>query len=231
LGQIRGFLQVRIRARRKLALGMTLRQISRFFVLTATLLGWGSAVGAARQALSAETSPETQNVLADANGHFNVLLGAATAAGVPAELFGTGQSRWLGVTVARQQEMPRVLLASVPYALRAADADTLGGLPASSLSRNLDPLQRPAAPPFSRDRARNNLHRRSSLLGENRSGSIRCDSVVSRCVEIADPFTLATVGDIWNDDRQTQFAVGASGRTATLGLWPDGLRSLQVAFP
>jgi len=75
---------------------------------------------------------ETQNVLADANGHYNVLLGAATAAGVPAELFGTGQSRWLGVTVGRQQEMPRVLLASVPYALKAADADTLGGLPASA---------------------------------------------------------------------------------------------------
>jgi trimeric autotransporter adhesin len=75
---------------------------------------------------------ETQNVLADANGHFSVLLGAATSTGVPPELFGTGQSRWLGVTVARQQEMPRVLLASVPYALRAADADTLGGLPASA---------------------------------------------------------------------------------------------------
>ncbi len=75
---------------------------------------------------------ETQNVLADTNGHFNVLLGAATTAGVPTELFGTGQSRWLGVTVARQQEMPRVLLASVPYALEAADADTLGGLPASA---------------------------------------------------------------------------------------------------
>src|ERR1700722_12091133 len=75
---------------------------------------------------------ETQNVLADANGHFSVLLGAASSAGLPTELFGTGQSRWLGVTVARQQEMPRVLLASVPYALRAADADTLGGLPASA---------------------------------------------------------------------------------------------------
>jgi trimeric autotransporter adhesin len=75
---------------------------------------------------------ETQNVLADANGHYNVLLGSATAAGVPAELFGTGQSRWLGVTVGRQQEMPRVLLASVPYALKAADAETLGGLPASA---------------------------------------------------------------------------------------------------
>jgi trimeric autotransporter adhesin len=75
---------------------------------------------------------ETQNVLADPNGHYNVLLGSATAAGVPAELFGTGQSRWLGVTVGRQQEMSRILLASVPYALKAADAETLGGLPASA---------------------------------------------------------------------------------------------------
>jgi trimeric autotransporter adhesin len=75
---------------------------------------------------------ETQNVIADSNGHYNALLGGATAAGMPAELFGTGQSRWLGVTIARQPEMPRVLLASVPYALKAADADTLGGLPASA---------------------------------------------------------------------------------------------------
>ncbi len=75
---------------------------------------------------------ETQNVLADPNGHFSALLGTATAGGFPAELFGTGQSRWLGVTIARQPEMPRVLMASVPYALKAGDADTLGGLPASS---------------------------------------------------------------------------------------------------
>jgi hypothetical protein len=75
---------------------------------------------------------ETQNVIADASGHYNVLLGGATANGMPAELFGTGQSRWLGVTVARQPETPRVLLASVPYALKAGDADTLGGLPASA---------------------------------------------------------------------------------------------------
>ncbi|HEY0704233.1 MAG TPA: hypothetical protein VGD60_15790 [Candidatus Acidoferrales bacterium] len=79
---------------------------------------------------------ETQNVLADTSGHYNVLLGSATAAGVPAELFsagvGTGASRWLGVTIARHEEMPRVLLASVPYALKAADAETLGGLPASA---------------------------------------------------------------------------------------------------
>ena len=75
---------------------------------------------------------ETQNVLADANGRYSVVLGAASANGVPANLFGTGEPRWLGVTVARQPEMPRVLLASVPYALKAQDAETLGGLPASS---------------------------------------------------------------------------------------------------
>ena len=73
---------------------------------------------------------ETQNVLADGNGHYTALLGTATTGGVPSELFGTGQSRWLGVSIARQPEMPRVLLASVPYALKAGDADTLGGLPA-----------------------------------------------------------------------------------------------------
>ena len=75
---------------------------------------------------------ETQNVLADANGHYSVLLGAATASGFPAELIGTGESRWVGVTMARAPEQARVLLASVPYALKAGDADTLGGLPASS---------------------------------------------------------------------------------------------------
>ena len=77
---------------------------------------------------------ETQNVLGDANGHYNALLGTATSGGFPTELFSasSGGSRWLGVTVARQPEQPRVLLASVPYALKAADADTLGGLPASS---------------------------------------------------------------------------------------------------
>jgi hypothetical protein len=75
---------------------------------------------------------ETQNVLADSNGHFASLLGTATTGGFPSELFSTGQSRWLGVTIARSPEMPRVMLASVPYAMKAGDADTLGGIPASS---------------------------------------------------------------------------------------------------
>ena len=71
---------------------------------------------------------------ADAAGRFAALLGATTSAGVPVELFASGESRWLGVQaqVPGELEQPRVLLVSVPYALKAADAETLGGLPLSA---------------------------------------------------------------------------------------------------
>ncbi len=111
---------------------------------------------------------ETQNVLADANGHFSTLLGAATTGGFPVELIGTGQSRWLGITAARQPEMPRVLLASVPYALKAADSDTLGGLPASSYVT----AQQLAA--------------RSGALGSGSSTTLTTSNTVSSIIE-ADP--------------------------------------------
>jgi len=75
---------------------------------------------------------ETQNVKPDANGGYSVLLGANSANGVPAELFASGEARWLEVQVERQAEQPRVLLVSVPYALKAKDAETLGGKPASA---------------------------------------------------------------------------------------------------
>jgi hypothetical protein len=75
---------------------------------------------------------ETQNVKPDASGAYVVLLGANSANGVPAELFASGEARWLEVQVERQAEQPRVLLVSVPYALKAKDAETLGGKPASA---------------------------------------------------------------------------------------------------
>ncbi|MGA3214016.1 MAG: hypothetical protein ABSD20_22145 [Terriglobales bacterium] len=75
---------------------------------------------------------ETQNVSLDGNGRYTVNLGANHAGGIPAELFAAGEARWLGVQPEGQPEQPRVLLVSVPYAMKAADADTLGGLPASS---------------------------------------------------------------------------------------------------
>ncbi len=75
---------------------------------------------------------ETQAVIPDASGHYKVQLGATLASGLPADLFSTGEARWLEVQAAGQTPQPRVLMASVPYALKAADSATLGGLPASA---------------------------------------------------------------------------------------------------
>ncbi|HMD84626.1 MAG TPA: hypothetical protein VKO18_07985 [Terriglobia bacterium] len=77
---------------------------------------------------------ETQSVQLDAQGRYTVLLGAASTAGLPLDLFASGSALWLGVQpdLAGAGEQPRVLLVAVPYALKAADADTLGGKPASA---------------------------------------------------------------------------------------------------
>ena len=75
---------------------------------------------------------ETQNVAIDNSGRYAVSLGATRADGLPVELFASGEARWLGVQPDGQAEQPRVLLFSVPYALKAADSETVGGLPASA---------------------------------------------------------------------------------------------------
>ena len=75
---------------------------------------------------------ETQNVQADKTGHYSVALGSASSQGLPASVFASGEARWLGVEVQGQAEQPRVLLMSVPYALKALDAETIGGKPASA---------------------------------------------------------------------------------------------------
>ena len=56
------------------------------------------------------------------------------ADGIPAAVFGSGEAKWLGTAFDRPGEVegPRVRLTSVPYALRASDAETLGGRPASA---------------------------------------------------------------------------------------------------
>jgi hypothetical protein len=75
---------------------------------------------------------ETQNVQLSDNGHYTILLGSDHAGGVPLDLFTSTEPRWLGVKPEGQAEQPRVLMVSVPYALKAADADTLGGRPAAT---------------------------------------------------------------------------------------------------
>src|SRR6266700_6826136 len=78
---------------------------------------------------------EAQTVETDALGRYTVLLGAMRANGVPVEMFTSGEARWLGVQVGKLPESAqggRVLLVSVPYAVKALDAETLGGKPASA---------------------------------------------------------------------------------------------------
>jgi hypothetical protein len=75
---------------------------------------------------------ETQNVQPDSSGRYSVQLGATKPDGLPTDLFTSGEARWLGVQISGQAEQPRVLLLSVPYALKAGDAETVGGLPPSA---------------------------------------------------------------------------------------------------
>ena len=51
---------------------------------------------------------------------------------MPLDLFASGEARWLGVQPEGQAEQARVELVSVPYALKAGDAQTLGGQPLSA---------------------------------------------------------------------------------------------------
>jgi len=73
---------------------------------------------------------ETQHISVDRDGAYTVLLGSASQAGLPQTLFAGGAARWLGVSVERAPEQTRVLLSSVPYAMKSADAQALAGHPA-----------------------------------------------------------------------------------------------------
>ncbi|MBI4442752.1 MAG: hypothetical protein HY649_05190 [Acidobacteria bacterium] len=86
---------------------------------------------------------ETHNVQVDGQGHYAALLGGTRTEGLPAELFRSGKARWLGIQVAGQPEEVRVPLASVPYAVQAGDAETLGGRSAAdyALSEQIQEVQ------------------------------------------------------------------------------------------
>jgi len=75
---------------------------------------------------------ETQSVQPARNGQYTVTLGSTTSEGLPTSIFASGEARWLGVRVQGQEEQARVMLLAVPYALKARDAETIGGLPPSA---------------------------------------------------------------------------------------------------
>jgi len=119
---------------------------------------------------------ETQNLQLDSQGNYGVLLGSTISGGMPLDLFASGESRWLGVAaqLPGEVEQPRVLLVSVPYALKAADADTLGGQPLSafvladpaagdSLKAGTESLQSVDSPGISA--IKNRFHTNNASLG------------------------------------------------------------------
>ena len=71
------------------------------------------------------TWTETQVVQVSQN-KYTVLLGSTSADGIPASVFAADQAHWLGVQVNGTER--RYLLVSVPYAMKAMEAERLGGL-------------------------------------------------------------------------------------------------------
>jgi hypothetical protein len=121
---------------------VTTAQVPRLVRFTGTVTGVGGnapggVVGVtfslyAEQTGGAPLWSEVQNVQVDKTGHYTVMLGSTTADGLPLSMFTAAQAQWLGVRVEAQAEQPRVMLLSVPYALKAADAETFGGKPPSA---------------------------------------------------------------------------------------------------
>jgi hypothetical protein len=57
---------------------------------------------------------------------YSVMLGSTVTTGLPPEIFSADQAHWLGVQVNGSEK--RFLLVSVPYAMKAVEAERLGGL-------------------------------------------------------------------------------------------------------
>jgi hypothetical protein len=70
---------------------------------------------------------EMQRLEPDKQGAYTARLGSTKTDGIPSELFRSDEARWLGVQVEGQPQQSRILFVSVPYALKAVEAEKLGG--------------------------------------------------------------------------------------------------------
>jgi len=82
---------------------------------------------------------EDHTITLDPAGHYTVFAGATSQEGLPREFFAANTAQWIGLAVVGEPELPRTRLLSVPYAMTAANADSLGGTPAAEyvMSENL----------------------------------------------------------------------------------------------
>ncbi|MFQ5738309.1 MAG: hypothetical protein ACE5JX_04810 [Acidobacteriota bacterium] len=63
----------------------------------------------------------------DEEGQYTVFLGTTKKNGIPLDLFTTGKANWLGIQIQGEPEQPRLPFVSVPYALKAEEAERLSG--------------------------------------------------------------------------------------------------------
>ena len=126
---------------------------------------------------------EIQNVEIDKQGRYTVLLGATQAQGLSAELFPSGEPRWLAVEIQGQPPQPRALLVGVPYALKAADSEKLAGKPASDfvLSQSLGEQVRQVI------QAQSEVAGQSAATGTLQPGQTKASSTLSPQMTAAGP--------------------------------------------
>jgi hypothetical protein len=122
---------------------------------------------------------ETQNIQPGPQGTYSALLGVTTGQGFPIELLSTNEPRWLGIQaqVLGSQEQPRLLLVGVPYALKAADADTLAGKPLSAFVMtdsltNKDAVSAPATESGTRPVSRPRISGSDAFVSANSTGNM-----------------------------------------------------------
>jgi len=127
---------------------------------------------------------ETQNVQPDLHGHYTVMLGSTSSTGLPSDIFVAGEAHWLGVQVQGEAEQPRVLLVSAPYALKAGDAETIGGLPPSAFVL--------AAPPSNGASANSNASAAAAPAGSGSSETTSDVTTTGGTVNAVPLFTTST---------------------------------------
>jgi len=81
---------------------------------------------------------ESQTVAPDAQGRYSVLLGSGNTDGLPTDIFSDNSARWLAVKLPDGTAQPRMMLVSVPYAMKSVDSEKLGGKNAANYVQSAD---------------------------------------------------------------------------------------------
>jgi hypothetical protein len=153
---------------------------------------------------------ENQVINTDNEGRYTVLLGSSQKDGLPVELFSTEQARWLGVQADGEQEQARLLLVAVPYAMKAADAETVEGNSVSSFVLNVDWVQ-----------AKGDYNAYTNILKQR--GTMGSDGkLITQSRALQNALPLQSGGGIYNanalEDTTNTF-YGQNAGTITTGFW------------